>query len=35
VIWYGDGTGEDRHHYVMLVTSRDDGKPWSKVGYCS
>lgn len=27
--WYGGGTGEDRHNYVMLVTSGDDGRSWS------
>lgn len=27
--WYGGGTGEDYHNYVMLVTSGDDGKMWS------
>jgi hypothetical protein len=29
--WYGGGTGEDRHNYVMLVTSGDNGKTWSKL----
>lgn len=27
--WYGGGTGEDRHNYILLVTSGDDGKTWS------
>ena len=27
--WYGGGVTEDRHNYVMLVTSRDDGRTWS------
>jgi hypothetical protein len=27
--WYGGGKGEDRHNYIMLVTSGDDGKTWS------
>ncbi len=27
--WYGGGTGEDFHNYVMLVTSGDDGRTWS------
>ncbi|HEY2572762.1 MAG TPA: sialidase family protein, partial [Verrucomicrobiaceae bacterium] len=29
--WYGGGMGEDRHNYVMLATSADDGKSWSRV----
>jgi hypothetical protein len=29
--WYGGGTGEDRHNYIMLVTSSDNGKTWSKL----
>lgn len=29
VTWYGGGTGEDHHNYVMLATSGDDGKTWS------
>jgi hypothetical protein len=29
--WYGGGTGEDRHNYIMLVTSGDKGKTWSKL----
>ena len=29
--WYGGGVTEDRHNYVMLNTSADDGKTWSKV----
>ena len=28
--WYGGGDGEDRHNYVMLATSDDDGKTWSR-----
>ncbi|NOX56000.1 MAG: exo-alpha-sialidase [Planctomycetes bacterium] len=27
--WYGGGVTEDRHNYVMLVTSGDDGRIWS------
>lgn len=27
--WYGGGVTEDRHNFVMLVTSGDDGKTWS------
>lgn len=28
--WYGgSGRGEDRHNYVVLVTSGDDGRSWS------
>ena len=27
--WYGGGFGEDKHNYVMLVTSGDEGKTWS------
>lgn len=27
--WYGGGVTEDRHNYIMLVTSGDDGKTWS------
>jgi hypothetical protein len=27
--WYGGGVTEDRHNYVMLVTSGDDGHSWS------
>src|SRR4051794_3723316 len=29
--WYGGGTGEDRHNYIMLVTSGDDGRTWSSL----
>lgn len=30
-IWYGGkGPGEDRFNYVMLATSGDDGRSWSK-----
>lgn len=29
--WYGGGNGEDRHSYVMLATSGDDGRNWSPV----
>src|SRR5580692_11122757 len=29
--WYGGGTGEDFHNYVMLVTSSDDGRTWSSL----
>ncbi|MFV2066992.1 MAG: sialidase family protein [Pirellulales bacterium] len=28
-MWYGGGVTEDRHNYVMLVTSGDDGQTWS------
>lgn len=31
VTWYGGGTGEDHHNYVMLATSGDDGTTWSSV----
>ena len=27
--WYGGGKGEDHQNYVMLTTSRDDGRTWS------
>ena len=27
--WYGGGVTEDRHNYIMLATSGDDGKTWS------
>lgn len=27
--WYGGGVTEDKHNYIMLVTSGDDGKTWS------
>ena len=27
--WYGGGTGEDRHNYILLVTSGDAGKTWA------
>ena len=27
--WYGGGVTEDRHNYVLLVTSGDDGQTWS------
>ena len=27
--WYGGGVTEDRHNYVMLVTSGDEGRTWS------
>jgi len=29
--WYGGGTGEDFHNYIMLVTSGDDGRTWSSL----
>jgi len=29
--WYGGGNGEDRHNYILLVTSADDGASWSKL----
>lgn len=28
--WYGGGTGESQDNYVLLATSGDDGKTWSK-----
>ena len=28
--WYGGGTGEDRHNYVLLSTSDDEGHTWSE-----
>ena len=30
-VWYGGGKGEDRHNYLMLATSSDDGNTWSDV----
>jgi len=27
--WYGGGQGEDRHNYILLATSQDDGRTWS------
>ena len=27
--WYGGGVTEDKHNYIMLVTSGDDGRTWS------
>lgn len=29
VVWYGGGVTEDRHNYLMLVTSDDNGNHWS------
>lgn len=29
--WYGGGIDEDKYNYIMLVTSGDDGKTWSKL----
>lgn len=29
--WYGGGTGEDLHNYILLVTSSDDGRMWSSL----
>ena len=29
--WYGGGSFEDMHSYVMLATSGDDGKTWSPI----
>jgi len=29
--WYGGGITEDRHNYIMLVTSDDDGHTWSEM----
>ena len=29
-VWYGGGVSEDMHSYVMLATSGDDGRTWSK-----
>jgi len=28
--WYGGGVTEDRHNYILLVTSGDDGRTWSR-----
>lgn len=28
--WYGGGRGEDRYNYVLLATSGDDGRTWTK-----
>jgi hypothetical protein len=28
--WYGGGTGESQDNYVLLASSGDDGKTWSK-----
>ena len=30
-VWYGGGETECKENYVMLVTSGDDGKTWSKL----
>ena len=30
-MWYGGGVTEDRHNYIMLVTSGDDGQTWSSL----
>ena len=29
--WYGGGITEDRHNYILLATSDDDGKTWSEL----
>lgn len=29
--WYGGGVTEDRHNYILLSTSGDDGKTWQRV----
>jgi len=29
--WYGGGVTEDKHNYILLVTSGDDGKTWQPV----
>src|SRR5690606_19466166 len=29
--WYGGGVTEDRHNYIMLVTSDDNGQTWSEM----
>ncbi|UUO04332.1 glycoside hydrolase [Blastopirellula sp. J2-11] len=28
--WYGGGVTEDRHNYILLVSSDDEGKTWSE-----
>ncbi|MCX6898597.1 MAG: sialidase family protein [Verrucomicrobia bacterium] len=28
--WYGGGVTEDKHNYILLVTSGDDGKTWQR-----
>jgi len=28
--WYGGGRGEDRHNYILLATSADEGETWTK-----
>ncbi|MBI5684579.1 MAG: exo-alpha-sialidase [Verrucomicrobia bacterium] len=28
--WYGGGVTEDKHNYVVLVTSGDDGRTWQR-----
>lgn len=30
-VWFGGGIGEDKDNYLMLVTSSDHGKTWSKI----
>ncbi len=29
--WYGGGVTEDRHNYILLTTSADDGHTWSAI----
>jgi predicted neuraminidase len=31
--WYGGGTGEDKHNYILVNTSGDDGRTWSAVKF--
>jgi len=31
--WYGGGVTEDRHNYILMVTSNDDGKSWSDLKF--
>jgi predicted neuraminidase len=30
VAWYGGGVTEDRHNYILLDTSGDDGRTWTR-----
>lgn len=31
--WYGGGVTEDKHNYIIVVTSGDDGKTWSDLKF--
>jgi predicted neuraminidase len=31
--WYGGGTGEDKHNYILVNTSADDGRTWSALKF--